>query len=361
MDNDVDLDQLARGTPGFSGAELFNLINQAALKASIEGLNMVNMHALEYAKDKLMMGAERRSAVISPETMKMTAFHEAGHALVALKTLGADPVHKATIMPRGRALGMVMQLPEGDQTSMSRQQMLARLDVCMGGRVAEELVYGKGGVTSGASSDIMQASRLARAMVTKYGLSEKVGIVFFDDKASYSSMSQNEIDGEVKELLSAAYERAKAVLVKHRAELDIIANALMEYESVSGGEIVDLIEGRSIGGTGAGASKKRSQKPSRPIQTIVLKDRGIKEGAKEGEVVGTSTVVREHKEATKEAAASKDQKQEVSMKGDAKVSENLLKHKNTTIPATPATISAGPLPSPSADSKPPSSRGPPKA
>ena len=153
---DVDMEQLARGTPGFSGAELYNLVNQAAVKASKDGLKAVGMAAFEYAKDKIMMGAERKSAIISPETMRMTAFHEAGHALVALKTDGCDPIHKATIMPRGRSLGMVMQLPDGDQTSMTRKQMLARLDVCMGGRVAEELVYGAENVTSGASSDIMQ-------------------------------------------------------------------------------------------------------------------------------------------------------------------------------------------------------------
>ena len=153
---DVDMEQLARGTPGFSGADLYNLVNQAAVKASKDGLKAVGMAAFEYAKDKIMMGAERKSAVISPETMRVTAFHEAGHALVALKTDGCDPIHKATIMPRGRSLGMVMQLPDGDQTSMTRKQMLARLDVCMGGRVAEELVYGAENVTSGASSDIMQ-------------------------------------------------------------------------------------------------------------------------------------------------------------------------------------------------------------
>lgn len=262
MEHDVDLDQLSRGTPGFSGAELFNLINQAALKASVDGLKAVNMAALEYAKDKILMGAERRSAVISPETMSMTAFHEAGHALVALKTSGADPVHKATIMPRGRALGMVMQLPEGDQTSMSRAQMLARLDVCMGGRVAEELIFGRDNVTSGASNDIMQASRLARAMVTKYGLSDKVGVVFYDEKTAASAASQSEIDKEVKDLLTASYERAKTVLTKHRNELDLIAKALMEYESLSGSDIVEIMEGRPIDAI------KRSQKPSKAGKTV---------------------------------------------------------------------------------------------
>lgn len=153
---DVDLEVLARGTPGMSGAELFNLVNQAALKASIDGAEAVDMAAFEYSKDKLLMGAERKSAVITPEGAKLTAYHEGGHALVAMLTNGADPVHKATIMPRGQALGMVMQLPDKDQTSMSRRQMLARLDVCMGGRVAEEIVFGVDEVTSGASSDIQQ-------------------------------------------------------------------------------------------------------------------------------------------------------------------------------------------------------------
>ena len=263
MDNDVDLEQLARGTPGFSGAELFNLMNQAALKASVEGLKSVTMHALEYAKDKIMMGAERKSAIISPETMKMTAFHEAGHALVALKTDGADPIHKATIMPRGRALGMVMQLPDGDQTSMSRKQMLARLDVCMGGRVAEELVYGAENVTSGASSDIQQATRLAKAMVTKYGLSEKVGIMFIDEKQPLSSTAQQDVDNEVRALLTASYNRAKHILETNRKELDNLAQGLMDYESLSGQEVVEVIKSGKLANVA-----KRSQRPSRATQAI---------------------------------------------------------------------------------------------
>lgn len=268
MDKDVDLEQLARGTPGFSGAELFNLINQAALKASIDGRKAVSMHCLEYAKDKLMMGAERKSAVISPETLRMTAFHEAGHALVALKTDGADPIHKATIMPRGRALGMVMQLPDGDQTSMSRKQMIARLDVCMGGRVAEELIYGYENVTSGASSDIQQATRLAKAMVTKYGLSEKVGVIFFDEKSKQSGSTQAAIDDEVKELLTGSYNRAKTLLETHKKELTLIAEGLLEYESMSGSEIVDIIKGvKPVNG-------KRSQRPSRASDTILLPSKG---------------------------------------------------------------------------------------
>lgn len=262
MDADVDLDQLARGTPGFSGAELFNLVNQAALKASVDGMKSVTMHALEYAKDKLLMGSERKSAIISPETMKMTAYHEAGHALVALKTKGADPVHKATIMPRGRALGMVVQLPDGDQTSMSKQQMLARIDVCMGGRVAEELIFGPDNVTSGASSDIQQATRVARSMVTKFGLSSKVGVIFIDDKQHLSAATQDDIDKEVREILSNSYARAKKILETHRNELELLANGLMEYESLSGSEVVDLTQGKKL------SQVKRSQKPSRQMQNI---------------------------------------------------------------------------------------------
>jgi ATP-dependent metalloprotease len=276
VSDDVDMEQIARGTPGFSGAELFNLINQAAIKASVEGLKSISMGALEYAKDKIMMGVERKSAIISKETMKMTAFHEAGHALVALKTDGADPIHKATIMPRGRALGMVMQLPDGDQTSYSRKQMLARLDVCMGGRVAEEIVYGHDNVTSGASSDIQQASQLARAMVTKYGLSEKVGVLFLDEKSKIGGKTQTDVDDEVNKLLTDSYARAKALLNKHRRDLDTIAKGLQDYESLSGGEIVDLINGKPP------SSGVRSQRPSRPTEKIPPSKGSADKAAKAG-------------------------------------------------------------------------------
>lgn len=238
------------------------LTNIPIILTTITTTIQVGMAALEYAKDKIMMGAERKSAVISPETMRTTAFHEAGHALVALKTAGADPIHKATIMPRGRALGMVMQLPDGDQTSMSRKQMLARLDVCMGGRVAEELVFGYDNVTSGASSDIQQATRLAQAMVTKYGLSDKVGVIFIDEKAKQSGETQGAIDKEVKDLLDASYNRAKALLELHRKDLDTLAKGLLQYESLAGGEIVDLLNGKPLG------PGVRSQKPSRATQVL---------------------------------------------------------------------------------------------
>lgn len=226
------------------------------------------MAALEYAKDKIMMGAERKSAILSVDTIKMTAFHEAGHALVALKTDGSDPIHKATVMPRGRALGMVMQLPDGDQTSMTRKQMLARMDVAMGGRVAEELIYGAEYVTSGASSDIQAATRIAYAMVSKFGFSEKIGIMFIDDKATYVSPETKQfVDEEVRLLLKASYLRATKCIESNRKELDIIANGLIQYESLSGGEIVDLIAGKA---PSVGSGLVRSQRPSRAAKVLPL-------------------------------------------------------------------------------------------
>mmetsp|Transcript_3255 Transcript_3255/g.4592 ORF Transcript_3255/g.4592 Transcript_3255/m.4592 type:complete len:739 (+) Transcript_3255:53-2269(+) len=246
LDPKTDLDILARGTPGMSGAELYNLINQAALKASVDGLQAVDQAALDYAKDKILMGAERESAYISPETARMTAYHEGGHALVALMTEGADPIHKATIMPRGRALGMVQQLPEGDQTSRTRKQMVADLDVCMGGRVAEELVYGESEVTSGASSDIQQATRLAKAMVMYYGMCDEVGPMFHEDPEKISPELKAQIDREIRKLLDESYARAKGLLTKHRGKLDSIAKALIKYETLTGEEVKQVMNGRKL-------------------------------------------------------------------------------------------------------------------
>lgn len=209
---DVDLNVLARGTTGFSGADLYNLMNQAAVKASVDGLDAITMQVFEWAKDKILMGAERKSAVITPETAKCTAYHEAGHALVGVLTDGADTIHKATIMPRGQSLGMVTTLPEGDQTSQSYKQMLAWLDVFMGGRIAEELIFGEENITSGASSDIQQATRIARNMVTKYGFSDELGVVYYGGETGQqdaSGKTRNMIDEEVKRLTSAAYDRAR--------------------------------------------------------------------------------------------------------------------------------------------------------
>ncbi len=254
LSKDVDLDILARGTTGFSGADLYNLMNQAALKASVDGLNAITMAVLEYAKDKILMGAERKTAVITAKTAKCTAYHEAGHALIATLTEGADPIHKATIMPRGSALGMVMQLPEGDQTSQSKKEMLARMDVCMGGRVAEELVFGEDNITSGAVSDIQQATRIARAMVTKYGFSDDVGIVFYGGEAGEegaSGSTRAKIDEEVKRLTEASYKRATEMLKKHSKQHKLLAQTLLEYETLTGDEVRELL--------------KKGKKPNRPI------------------------------------------------------------------------------------------------
>jgi len=254
LDKDVDLNVLARGTTGFSGADLYNLMNQAALKASVDGLNSITMAIFEYAKDKIIMGAERKSAVITAKTARCTAFHEAGHALVGTLTEGAMPIHKATIMPRGNSLGMVTMLPDGDQTSQSYKEMLAGMDVAMGGRVAEELIFGEENVTSGAMSDIANATKLARAMVTKYGFSPEVGIVYHSGDTGEHSASEGtrgKIDGEVKRLTDASYQRATDMLKKYNKAHCLLAETLIEYETLTGDEVRELI--------------KNGKKPNRPI------------------------------------------------------------------------------------------------
>ena len=241
MERNVDFDVIARGTPGFSGADLANLINIAALKAALDGVAEVGAKHLDFAKDRILMGAERKSAVMTPENRKLTAYHEGGHALVALRTAGARPVHKATIVPRGQALGMVMQLPEKDELQMTRRQLLAMLDVTMGGRVAEELIFGPEEITTGASSDLQQATRLAREMITRYGMSDKIGLASQDYASEeISSETRQLIEDEVKSMLDAAYKRAKSLLVAHEGDLHSIARRLLDAESVSGRELKEL-------------------------------------------------------------------------------------------------------------------------
>ncbi len=253
---DVDVRTLARGTPGFSGADLANLVNEAALMAARKNRRMVTHIDFEQAKDKVMMGAERRSMAMNEEEKKLTAYHEGGHAIVALNVPLADPVHKATIVPRGRALGMVMQLPEGDRYSMKYQQMTSRLAIMMGGRVAEELIFGKENITSGASSDIKAATGLARSMVTQWGYSDKLGTVAYGDNQeevflghsvartqNVSEETARLIDSEVKRLVQEGLDEATRILTERRDDLEALARALLEFETLSGEEINGVLKG----------------------------------------------------------------------------------------------------------------------
>ncbi|MDX2238860.1 MAG: ATP-dependent zinc metalloprotease FtsH [Hyphomonadaceae bacterium] len=257
--SDVDLKTIARGTPGFSGADLANLVNEAALLAARRGKRVVTTREFEDAKDKVMMGAERRSMVMSEKEKELTAWHEAGHAIVALNVPEADPVHKATIVPRGRALGMVMQLPEGDRYSMNYTQMTSRLAIMMGGRVAEELIFGKDKITSGASSDISAATNLARNMVTRWGYSDELGLVAYGDNQeevflghsvtrtqNISEETARKIDGEVKRLVEGGYTEAKRILVERAQDHKALAEALLEYESLNGEEIARVLRGEKL-------------------------------------------------------------------------------------------------------------------
>jgi cell division protease FtsH len=254
---DVDLKIIARGTPGFSGADLMNLVNEAALLAARRGKRMVTMADLEDAKDKVMMGAERRSMAMSEEEKKLTAYHEAGHAIVGLNVPAGLPVHKATIIPRGRALGMVKFLPEGDRYSMKYKEYTSHLAVAMGGRVAEEITFGKENVTSGAVGDIDQATKMARAMVTRMGFSDELGMVAYGDnqeevflgmsvgrQQNVSESTAQKIDAEVKRLVQEGYVEAMRILTEKRDDFIKLAEALLEYETLSGDEIKDLLAGK---------------------------------------------------------------------------------------------------------------------
>ena len=256
---DVDPRVIARGTPGFSGADLANLINEAALLAARIGKRVVTMQEFEDAKDKVMMGAERRSMVMTEDEKKLTAYHEAGHALVGLKVPKYDPLHKVTIIPRGRALGVTMSLPERDRLSYSKLELESKLAVMYGGRVAEELVFGKENVTTGSGNDIQQATSWARRMITEFGFSDKLGRLRYSDneeeiflghsvtrQKNVSDKTAALIDEEVRRLIDEAEKTARVILTKDRKELEIIAKALLEYETLTGDEVNALLRGESI-------------------------------------------------------------------------------------------------------------------
>ena len=254
MAPDVNLRTVARGTPGFSGADLANIVNEAALLAARKNKRIVTLTEFEEARDKVMMGSERRSMVMTEEEKTLTAYHEAGHAIVTINESAAHPIHKATIIPRGRALGMVMQLPERDELSQTREQLHAQLAIAMGGRVAEEIIFGEDKVTTGASSDIEQATQRARAMVMRAGLSKELGPVAYGANeeevflgrsvARTQNMSEEtakKVDSEIRKIVEKGYERARKVLTEKIDDLHKLAKALLTYETLSGEEIINLI------------------------------------------------------------------------------------------------------------------------
>ncbi|WP_299647572.1 ATP-dependent zinc metalloprotease FtsH [uncultured Jannaschia sp.] len=255
---DVDLRIIARGTPGFSGADLANLVNEAALMAARIGRRVVTMDDFESAKDKVMMGAERRSMVMTEDEKRLTAYHEAGHAVVGLNVPQHDPIHKATIIPRGRALGLVLSLPERDQLSVSYQKYTSKIAMAMGGRVAEELIFGKENVTSGAASDIQQVTKIARAMVTQFGYAEELGFIDYANEqqshlgsygggTTHSGTTQKVIDDKVRALVDEGYETAKRILTEKGDDLERLAQGLLEYETLTGPEIMKVINGEPLG------------------------------------------------------------------------------------------------------------------
>jgi cell division protease FtsH len=256
---DVDASIIARGTPGFSGADLANLVNEAALRAARAGKRLVTMIDFESAKDKVMMGAERRSMVMTEDEKKLTAYHEAGHALVMLNAKGHDPLHKVTIIPRGRALGVTMWLPERDRYSVSRTEIEAKLASMFGGRVAEELIFGVENVTTGASDDIRQATNLARRMVTEFGFSDKLGPLRYSEneeevflghsvtqRKNTSDATAKLIDEEIRRFVEQGETTARDILTTHIDDLHAVAKGLLEFETLSGDEIKALLRGEPI-------------------------------------------------------------------------------------------------------------------
>jgi cell division protease FtsH len=255
---DVDLRIIARGTPGFSGADLANLVNESALMAARVGRRFVTMHDFEQAKDKVMMGAERRSMVLTVQQKEHTAYHEAGHAIVGMALPKCDPVYKATIIPRGGALGMVMSLPEMDQLNMHKDQCKQRIAMTMAGKAAEIIKWGEEGVSNGPSGDIMQASGLARAMVMRWGMSDKIGNIDYAEAHqgyqgqtggfSVSAQTKQAIEDEVKSLIDDGYTLARKILLEKSDEFERLAQGLLEYETLTGDEIKKVVAGEKLGG-----------------------------------------------------------------------------------------------------------------
>ena len=245
---DVDTEILARGTSGMSGADLENLVNQAAVHASKNGGRKVDMASMEWARDRILMGAERRSAVIQDKDKLMTAYHEAGHALVAMYTPGAYPLYKCTIMPRGQALGVTSYMPEIDEVSRSKLQYNSQIDIAMGGKAAEELIYGEPKVTSGCSSDLDSATNIAYNMVTAFGMSEKLGAIAFNDNIfrSLGEETKKTIESEVRRFLDDGMDRARKLLVERRKELELLTQALIKYETLNKEEMEKVVRGESL-------------------------------------------------------------------------------------------------------------------
>ena len=283
MAPDINLRTVARGTPGFSGADLANLVNESALLAARKNKRIVTNQEFEEAKDKVMMGAERRSMVMTEEEKKLTAYHEAGHAIVTINEKAAYPIHKATIIPRGRALGMVMQLPEKDEVSQTREQLHAQMAIAMGGRVAEELIFGDDKVTTGAVSDIEQATKRARAMVMRAGLSKELGPVAYGENeeevflgrsvARQQNMSEEtakKVDTEIRKFVEKGYDRARKVLTEKIDDLHKLAKALLTYETLTGKEIEDLVN-KNIYPAGKQDVKDDGDEQSSALGSIGLK------------------------------------------------------------------------------------------
>ncbi|WP_263264458.1 ATP-dependent zinc metalloprotease FtsH [Pseudomonas sp. RIT-PI-S] len=287
VSEDVNADVIARGTPGFSGADLANLVNEASLFAARAGKRIVEMREFELAKDKIMMGAERKTMVMSDKEKRNTAYHEAGHAIVGRIVPEHDPVYKVSIIPRGRALGVTMFLPEEDRYSLSKRALVSQICSLYGGRIAEEMTLGFDGVTTGASNDIMRASQIARNMVTKWGLSEKMGPLMYAEEegevflgrgggsqnGSVSGETAKMIDSEVRSIIDHCYTTAKQILADNRDKLDVMADALMKYETIDADQIEDIMAGRPVreprdwtGGSGSsGTAAKGNERPEAPI------------------------------------------------------------------------------------------------